>query len=804
MGFDFNRVSSIKSKPNDSGWSDPVSFFYKLTHPEIKDLYPVQRDILQSWYAELKKGNNDKIVSLSTGGGKTLIGLMVAESIRREKDGKVLYICPNNYLGKQTVEEGSKYGIKTASYLGSKWEDKELFLDNESICVTNYAAVFNSRSIFRDLEIKGIIFDDAHLSLDLLDEQFTIRVDDGELIIKITNIFKSSEVIKEKIDSIQGGDPLSLIMIPPLEWHKQSETIKTLLSANPEVSQGLQWINLKEKLDRTFCFVSSRKLEISLLYPDVKHHYAFQDGVHRVYLSATIPNLDDLTRVFGVTPSRIETNNPDYNPQRLFIFSSKTKIEDSEREIRENIKNISSKTLVLVPNKEHAAQYRASGSSIVENSEEAIQKINEFKVAPDGILVLANRYDGIDLPGGACHALLIDGLPYTGTLKTRFFSEYFHNHQNYFLRSVIASKLIQAFGRTIRSNNDYSVIFLLGDKLNSWIINRDNRRFFKADLSGDIEIGLAVSETISTIDELIAASSEILNQTDGWKEFLEEKRSEVQLQSEVSKESEEKNVLLAQKERDVHDLFMAGKYEECLESILVISGDLAEYSKPILGLYLSIAVICCSKTGDYRLAEMSARAYGIKPIFGMPVTVTSGKRSLQAQRIIDMNGSLPNFDWSVKGKLFDENLKQLGKILGFESSRPEINGDGTLDVCWEDEEREIVLGFENKIEKINKVLSKQEIDQCSGHENWLAQNYPRHKRFMFVVGRIDGYNELASPLDLNILEVTEIERVSNEIKQVHGKKVYPEQVDASLDSGELRIDTVFPQIKVSTLPKIKN
>ncbi len=132
-----------------------------------------------------------------------------------------------------------------------------------------------------------------------------------------------------------------------------------------------------------------------------------------------------------------------------------------------------------------------------------------------------------------------------------------------------------------------------------------------------------------------------------------------------------------------------------------------------------------------------------------------------------------------------------------------MNGDGTLDVCWEDEERKVVIGFENKIEKTNKILSKQEIDQCSGHGNWLSQNYPDYERIMFVVGRIDGYNELASPLDLNILEVTEIERVSGEIKQVHGKKVYPEQVDASLDSQKLRASSIFPQVKVSSLPKIK-
>lgn len=88
MAFDFNKVGKLKGKPTDPDWSNPVSFFYKLTHPDIKDLFPAQRDILKSWFTSFKGQENDKIVSLNTGGGKTLIGLMVAESIRRETSSR--------------------------------------------------------------------------------------------------------------------------------------------------------------------------------------------------------------------------------------------------------------------------------------------------------------------------------------------------------------------------------------------------------------------------------------------------------------------------------------------------------------------------------------------------------------------------------------------------------------------------------------------------------------------------------------------------------------------------------------------
>lgn len=806
--FDFSKVVRPKARPNDPDWANPVSFFYKLSHPDIKDLFPVQRDVLKNWFTEFKSSANDKMVSLSTGGGKTLIGLMIAESIRRETGGKVVYVCPDNFLGKQTVDEAGKYGLKVAHYLrlGSvrpTWRDEATFLENNAVCVTTYPALVNPRSIFKDMEIRGVIFDDAHLSLDLLDEQYSIRSDDVGLIKSISDIFKSSPHTQEKITSIQDGDPLTLIMIPPVEWHQQSETVKVILNRSEKIRESLSWINIKEKLDRTFCFISARRIEIGLLYPDVKNHYIFHSSVHRVYLSATLPNLDDLTRVFGVTPSRIQVENPDYRPQRLFIFAKKTQLENPEALIRDELLNISPKNLVLTPSNESLSPYRLLGALIPVDSDDVPSKIQQFKDAKSGVLALANRYGGIDMPGETCHSLIIDGLPYTGNLKTRFFSEYFHNHRNSFLRSIVASKLIQAFGRTIRANNDYSIILLLGGKLNSWVINKDNQKFFRPDLYEDIEIGLNISESVTSINDLKNLASEILSQTEEWEAFLEDRKSAVEPAQSLSTEDENRNVLIAKKERKIHDSFMSGGYRSCLELILESEAELAEYSKPIFGLYLSIAAICCIKTADERVKELSGRAYGINPIFGAPVSASGRQRTLQAQRIVDFEYPMPQFDWSVTGNSFDENLKKLGELLGFSSRRPEAEGEGTLDVCWADEERKMVLGFENKADKTNKVLSKHEIDQCSGHLNWLEENYNGYSKQLYVVGELEGYNDLASPpAGLNHISVTEIKRVGNQIPQVHAKKLLPEQVDPSLDFQHLRISKLFSENKVVALKRV--
>jgi len=806
MNFDFDKVSKPKPKTVDPDWSNPVSFFYKLQHPEIKDLFPMQRDVLKSWFTEYKAGLNDKLVSLNTGGGKTLIGLMIAESIRRDSQGKVIYVCPNTFLGKQTIDEANKYGIPVSSYLklsGDRptWDGETSFLENNSICITTYQALLNPRSVFKGFEIKGIIFDDAHLSLDLLDEQFSLRINNFSIIKEVANIFKSSPSIKEKINSINENDPLALVMVPPIEWHAHADAIKKILASKSEVSDSFPWINLKEKFDRTFCFISPSRLEIGFLYPDIKNHFISKESIHRVYLSATMPNLDDITRVFGITPTRIDIENPDYRPQRLFVFSMKTKIKDSDDAIRKSLSSISKKNLVITPSNEIASLYSALGCITPINSDDVLNKINEFKSIDNGILVLANRYDGIDMPGETCHSLIIDGLPYPGTLKTRFFSEYFHNHQNSFLRSVLASKLVQAFGRTIRSNSDFSIIFLLGNKLNKWIINKDNRKFFKSDLNEDLEIGFNVSESISNLESLQSLSKEFLNQTDGWNNFFDNRKNSITPTEPLSNEEEIKNIQIARIERNINDFFISGKYAECLKEILGNQTVIAQYSKPVLGLYLSIASICCIETSNPRGGELSARAYGINPIFGKPIVIGDKNRSMQAQRIMDYSDAVPEFDWDIVGKAFDENLKKLGEVAGFTSNRPEQEERGTLDVCWCDEEKKIVIGFENKIDKINKVLEKKEADQCSGHLNWLNDNYQGYSIMLFVVGDVEKIHNLSSPGELLHIKILDISRVSNDIILAYSKKIFPEQLDLFLNEKNLTIDKLFPVNKVSNLKK---
>ena len=59
---------------------------------------------------------SDAIVKLHTGGGKTLVGLLIALSSMEEKKGPVLYLTPTTQLVEQTIEKAKE--MESLSMIG--------------------------------------------------------------------------------------------------------------------------------------------------------------------------------------------------------------------------------------------------------------------------------------------------------------------------------------------------------------------------------------------------------------------------------------------------------------------------------------------------------------------------------------------------------------------------------------------------------------------------------------------------------------------------------------------------------------
>jgi hypothetical protein len=55
-----------------------------------------QGEVLEKWY--LRKDDRDIVIKQNTGGGKTVAGLLIAQSTLNEGVGRAAYLAPDTYL----------------------------------------------------------------------------------------------------------------------------------------------------------------------------------------------------------------------------------------------------------------------------------------------------------------------------------------------------------------------------------------------------------------------------------------------------------------------------------------------------------------------------------------------------------------------------------------------------------------------------------------------------------------------------------------------------------------------------------
>ncbi|MEU5431315.1 DEAD/DEAH box helicase family protein [Streptomyces olivoreticuli] len=55
-----------------------------------------QGEVLDKWFD--RRGDRDVVIKQNTGGGKTAVGLLIAQSTLNEGVGKAVYLTPDNYL----------------------------------------------------------------------------------------------------------------------------------------------------------------------------------------------------------------------------------------------------------------------------------------------------------------------------------------------------------------------------------------------------------------------------------------------------------------------------------------------------------------------------------------------------------------------------------------------------------------------------------------------------------------------------------------------------------------------------------
>lgn len=433
---DFNKLRAQKGKAKVV---DPIEIFRRLPKPVgINDLYTSQAEVLKAWYD--RRTERDTVLKLHTGGGKTLVGLLAAQSTLNETGEPVLYLTPTVQLVKQTIEKATAIGISAVPYeAGGGKPLNDDFVNGNAIMVATYKALFNGRSKFgirgvsHPQSVSSIILDDAHAAFSVVRDSFTLDVEasnNRDLYDELASTFRASFRETDRLgtfDDIIIGSEFAVLEVPYWAWQQKVDVVRELLKKNSE-DYPMVWPLLRDNLHLCHALISRKSFTITPILPLVNMFPTFHDASRRIYMSATIADDSEIIRTFDAKPSSVKDALTSRSlagvSERMILIPDLMPFDfDGKADISKLLSWTKKQDLgsVVLVSADHLADAWsdiatvAKGSSDVERMITALQEQQER-----GPIVFANRYDGMDLPGDSCRFLVMSGLP-SGTSNYELF-----------------------------------------------------------------------------------------------------------------------------------------------------------------------------------------------------------------------------------------------------------------------------------------------------------------------------------------------------------------------------------------------
>ena len=90
----------------------PRELFAALPNENPRYQYPrdVQTEVWNQWFD--RRAEKDIVIRMNTGGGKTVVALLILKSPLNENKGPAVYTAPDPYLAGQIINEAKELGIE--------------------------------------------------------------------------------------------------------------------------------------------------------------------------------------------------------------------------------------------------------------------------------------------------------------------------------------------------------------------------------------------------------------------------------------------------------------------------------------------------------------------------------------------------------------------------------------------------------------------------------------------------------------------------------------------------------------------
>ncbi len=747
--IDFNKLRANKPKSRPS---DPLEIFRRLPKPPgFNDLYTSQAEVLQGWYG--RRDKKDTVIKLHTGGGKTIVGLLIAQSSMNDLNGPVLYLTPTVQLVNQTIEKAKAHGIPAVPYLsGSPLHDD--FVNGTAIMVASYQALFNGKSLFGvrgkpPAPVAAIVLDDAHTAFTALRDQFTLlvsRKDDSDTYESLAGMFRRSFEEADRIgtyDDIVSGKDTGILEVPYWDWlDKQSAVLEILKGVSSK--HPFAWPLLRDKLHLCHALISKTQISITSILPIIDMFPSFVDCGRRVYMSATIADDSEIVRAFGADPesatNALSSRSLAGISERMILIPDLMPWDFSIEDAKKLLPWVTKKgygAIVLTPSERAAAVWTdvatlPATSSEVDTVVEKLQKGNT-----QDPVVFANRYDGIDLPGDACRLLILSGLP-TGTSTYELFraTALFGGST---IARMLAQRIEQGIGRGARGSGDHCVVLLHSADVAGWIARKANSQFLTTATRAQMDIGSQVSGEISDLKSLATTIQRSFGRDPEWMEFYSESLADMVLDDPV----EVSRIDIAKVERKAFDLWHDGHHEKAIQRIDKIRESIAN-DRQMLGWMEQLGARVAYAWGNPQLSsDLQTHAFShnrglLRPQRKQayePLVMVGSQANRIAECVAgffprrgvlkEFDERLANLNPEASANQFEQSMVQLAEFAGYSAERHDVQGEGP-DVLWLLPDKVGVVIEAKSRKEAKNALNKDQHGQLLVAENWFKSAYPDH------------------------------------------------------------------------------
>ena len=782
---DFAKLRDQRKQPEPT---DPLAIFQRLPKPQnINDLWDGQSKALSAWNDRRKQ--NDLVIKLNTGGGKTLVGLLIGQSLLNELHEPVLYLCPNNQLVEQTVEKAAEVGISAVQYGGALDAD---FVNAKALLVGPYHALFNGLSRFgvigtgrEPVKVGAIICDDAHAALGVVRDAFTISIrkveksqenqngEDlySEVAARFRGDFDAIARLGSFDDIVERGDH-GVLEVPYSAWRAKSNEVRELIAREHADAYKFQLPLLRDYFDFCHCLISARDVSITPFQPLVHLFPSFAECKRRIFMSATIADDSSIIRTFDTDPKSVQgpiipTSLAGVG-ERMILAPSLMSLKDEPiAAVKAIVKNVAAKfagAVVLVQSETHAKKQWSDVATVAIGNDVA-GAVKQLRTGTSkGPFVFPNRYDGLDLAGDACRLLVLDGLPGMMVTYDLFRAETLRGNSS--INVSLAQRIEQGLGRGTRGAGDYCVVILVGKDLTSWISRSASLALMTPSTRAQVQMGNEISKSITSTNELYKTALQCLTRNKEWVRYHAETLADRTEKPLVDNQAIE----VARRERLFLKLAIGRDFDAAIRMLTDLTEQNANMDRHTRGWLLQMAGRAAALAGKNDLSDQLQRsAYDANSLLVPPVAqpayqplVEIGdqianvlqevtKFALRKGILDDFEATVAYLTPAATSNQFEDALKRFGELLGFKAQRPEHEFRIGPDVLWlTGNEYGFVVECKHRKDAKNPLV-KDEHGQLLTSIGWTQREYPKRKFSGFIVHPTTAATAPAAADNTNVL-----------------------------------------------------